>query len=356
VVKETYFQFCAYYYKLERAKMQLETDSEQSVQTWRKKLPPLWTVGPVLYVVGILLAFLTGNLEKFIFDYPWASLVIAYMIGSWAGSHLGKIHRRCTLSIRKAFAISDAEFNEILEINMRRLNNWRNLIFGLIFMPTFLWAWLFRLWWHDYNNPVFFDVYYVVVVIWVFITYAAIMFSAVVACHLNIHRLCEKIPINSEYLVGEGYPILRRSWGDLIIRVTIVAFIMSALINVPILLHSGALGSFLNLVLAFALTVIIFLFPHYMFHRMLEKAKDEMLSQVQEYRKTLGVVGVDQFGSSGNEDMKISKMLNLIYWSQYEWILQNKSTWMVDLKAVVELLVVASMHVLLMEVLTLIPH
>ena len=198
--------------------------------------------------------------------------------------------------------------------------------------------------------------YYFVVVIWVFTAYAAIIFSAVVACHLNIHRLCEKIPLNPEYLVGEGYPILRRSWGDLIIRVTIIAFIMSALINVPILLHSGALGPFLNLALAFGLTVIIFLFPHYMFHRMLEKAKDEMLLRVQGYRKDLGMVGLEQFRGSGNDNLQISKMMNLIYLTQYEWTLQNRSTWLVDLKAVAELLVVASMHVFLIEVLTLLPH
>ena len=336
--------------------MQLETGSERPTQNWRSKLPPLWTVGPLLYFAGVLIAFFTGNLEKFLLDYPWASFVVAYMIGSWAGSRLGKMHRRCTRSIRKVFSVSDNEFEEILEANMRRLNHPRNLIFGLIFVPTLLWAGLFRLWWHDYNSPVFFDVYYLVVVVLVFTAYTAIMFSAVVACHLNIHRLCETIPINPEYLVGEGYPILHRSWGDLISKVTIVAFIMSALINVPILLHSGALGSFLNLALAFALTVIIFLFPHYMFHRMLEKAKDEMLLRVQGYRKDLGMVGLEQFRGSGNDNLQISKMMNLIYLTQYEWTLQNRSTWLVDLKAVAELLVVASMHVFLMEVLTLLPH
>ncbi|MFX1603473.1 MAG: hypothetical protein ACFFCK_08310 [Promethearchaeota archaeon] len=335
--------------------MQLETGRERSAKDWRSKLPPLWTVGPVLYLAGVILALLTGNLERFLLDYPWASFIVAYMIGSGPGSRFGEMHMRCTHSIRKAFAVSDAEFEEILEGNMRRLTHPRNLLFGLIFVPALLWAWLLRLWWHDYNSPILFDVYYLVVAFWVFTAYAAIMFSAVVACHLNIHRLCEKTPIDAEYLMEEGYLILRPSWGSLIVRVTVVAFIMSALINVPILLHSGALGSFLNLALAFALSVIIFLLPHHMFHRMLQNAKDKMLSQVKGYREGLGVVGLRQFGSI-DDDTKMSKMVNSIYLTQYEWMLQNRSTWLVDLKAVTELLAVASMHVLLMEVLTLIPH
>ncbi len=333
-----------------------ETISKRSIQNWRSKLPPLWMVGPILYLVGVLIAVISGNLENFLFDYPWASFIVAYMIGSWAGPHLGERHRRCTRSIRKAFSVSDEKFEEIVEENMRRLSHPRNLIFGLIFVPTLLWAWVFRLWWYDYTSLIFFDVYYLVVVVWVFIAYAAIMFSAVVACHLNIYRLCEKIPLNSEYLMGEGYAILRQSWGDLISKITIVAFIMSALINVPILLHSGVLGSLLNLVLAFVLTVIIFLFPHFMFHRMLGKAKKELQLRIQNDRKNLGVIGLEQFESSEVETSKVLKMLNLIYLTQYEWTLQNRSTWLVDLKAVAELLVVASMHILLMEVLTLIPH
>jgi hypothetical protein len=89
---------------------------------------------------------------------------------------------------------------------------------------------------------------------------------------------------------------------------------------------------------------------------MLGKAKEEVLLWIQNDRKNLGVVGLDQFESSEAETSKVLKMLNLIYLTQYEWTLQNRSTWLVDLKAVAELLIMASMHILLMEVLALIPH
>lgn len=336
--------------------MQATTVSEQSTHKRKRKSPPFWILGPIFYVIGVLIAFFTGDLGNFLLSYPWISFIIAYMIGSWAGSHFGEIHRRCTRSIRNAFIVSDDEFEEILESNMKRLTHPRNLLFGLIFVPTILWAWIQRLWWQGYYSPFFFDLYYLLVVVFVFIAYSGVMFGAVFGCHLNIHRLCEKIPINTEYLMGEGQPILRRLWGDLIGKVTVVAFIMSTLINVPILLYSGWLGSFFNLVLALALTVVIFLFPHYMFHRMLEKSKEEMLSQVLKQQKNLGHIGLEDLGESVDDKLKTSQLMTLIYLTQYEWNLRTRSTWLVDLKAVAELLIVASIHVMLMEVLKLFVH
>lgn len=115
--------------------MQVKPVSEQAVQKRKLKFPPLWIVGPILYVIGVLIAFFTANLWNFLLSYPWISFIIAYMIGSWAVSHFGEMHRRCTCSIRNAFLISDDEFEEILESNMNRLSHPRNLLFGLVFVP-----------------------------------------------------------------------------------------------------------------------------------------------------------------------------------------------------------------------------
>lgn len=150
--------------------------------------------------------------------------------------------------------------------------------------------------WFDYNTPFFFDLFYLVFIRFVLTSYAGVMFGATIGCNLNVYKLCEKIPINSEYLLGEGEPTLRRRCGSLIITATVIAFILSALINVPILLFSGELRLFLNLALAIALTIVIFLFPHYMFHRMLEKAKNEILSQILSLQKNLGFRGLEDLG------------------------------------------------------------
>ena len=69
--------------------------------------------------------------------------------------------------------------------------------------------------------------------------------------------------------------------------VTVLALVMSALTNVPILLYSGSMSLLMNLAIALTLTALIFVVPHYMFHRMLERAKDEMMVEVSERRRAL---------------------------------------------------------------------
>jgi hypothetical protein len=162
----------------------------------------------------------------------------------------------------------------------------------------------------------------------------------------------EKTPIDYEYTMNEGQTILRSIWGGQLARVTAVALIMSALTNVPILLYSGGLSLFLNLAIALSLTVLIFLTPHYMFHRLLERAKEEMLSKVLNLRSKIDISRLEDLGRSMDKEGKIDNMFQLIYLSQYEAGLRNRSTWIVNLEVIMELLVVGSLHVMFMEILT----
>ncbi|MFX1559257.1 MAG: hypothetical protein ACFFBL_01590 [Promethearchaeota archaeon] len=335
--------------------MKAEIEQEQLVEKRDFKSLPFWTLGPILYLTGVLLSLFTNNIEGFLLDYPWACFILAYTIGTWVLPHFRRYHEKATRAIRNVFLVSDEEFEDLVKTNMERLSRLRNLVFGFIFLPLLLWAWTQRLWWLDYNNPLFFDLYYLIIAAPVLLSYSGIMFGAVVACHLNIHRLCEKIPVNSEYLLEEGRIIIRKLWGGLIAEVTVVAFTMSALTNVPILLYSGELRLLLNLTLALALSIIIFLLPHYLFHRMLERAKDEIQMRVLKQKRKLGSVQLESF-SEKREEQDTIMMLNLVYLTQYEGNMSAKSTWLVDLKAVTELLVVAAMHFILLEVLTFFTH
>ncbi len=167
--------------------------------------------------------------------------------------------------------------------------------------------------------------------------------------------MCVKNPIDAEYLLDEGQSIFQRLWGGQILRVTILALIMSALTNIPILLYSGSTSLLINLAIAFTLTALIFVAPHYMFHRMLERAKDEMLAEVSERRRALRSTEHSKMGVSKDAE-DIGKMLDIIYLIQYEGVLSNRSTWLVDLEVVVELLVVGSLHVTFMEILNILAH
>jgi ABC-type multidrug transport system fused ATPase/permease subunit len=179
------------------------------------------------------------------------------------------------------------------------------------------------------------------------------MFGAAISCNLNVYRLCEKIPIDHEYLMNEGQLLLRGLWGGLVGKSTAVALILSALTNVPIIIYSGGMSLFLNLAIALVLTILIFIVPHYMFHRLLERAKEEMLSKVLSIRKKFSLDSIEDLGRGTDDQRSVGDMLELIYLTQYEGDLTSRSTWLFDLEVVVELLVVGSIHVIFMEILTM---
>jgi hypothetical protein len=92
-----------------------------------------------------------------------------------------------------------------------------------------------------------------------------------------------------------------------------------------------------------------------MFHRMLEKAKEEVLANVSERRRALR--SNVQSGREGTQIIDdVGRMLDMIYLTQYEGVLGNRSTWLVNLEVVVELLVVGSLHVTFMEILNILVH
>jgi hypothetical protein len=306
-----------------------------------------WIIGPLIYAIGLLLSIVTGNLPHFLFDYPWACLVAVIIIASMTSTHFTERHEKFTTSMRDAFNITDTEFGVLIENNMRRLVSGKNFVFGLTFLPALLWAYTQRLWWRSYSSPYLYDAYYLIILIFILIYYGGMMFGAAVSCNLNVYTFCVKTPINTTYLLEDGQKILRKLWGGQILRITIVALIMSALTNVPILLYSGSASLLLNLAIALTLTAFIFVTPHYMFHRMLERAKENVLEDISKRRRTLMIENHED--SSQSDDL--GRMLDLIYLTQYEGVISSRSTWVVDLAVILELLVVGSLHVTFMELL-----
>ncbi|MFQ5831852.1 MAG: hypothetical protein ACE5H4_04040 [Candidatus Thorarchaeota archaeon] len=57
--------------------MQTETREEQLANQREFKPPPLWILGPILYLVGVVLSFFTDNFQSFLLDYPWACFLLA---------------------------------------------------------------------------------------------------------------------------------------------------------------------------------------------------------------------------------------------------------------------------------------
>jgi len=300
----------------------------------------IYSSGPIVYAIGLLISAVTGDFSKFITDYPWVCLAIAITMAT-LGIRLAEIHGRSTIAIRSALNITDEEFRKLLEANIRRLGSGRNVVFGLAFLPALFWALTQRLWWRGYTQPAVFDIYYLTILSIILLTYAGFMFSAAVSCNQNVYMICERTPTNREYLLNEGLPILKRCWGGLILRSSMLALVMSTLTNAPILLYSGSVGLLANLGMALALTTLIFVVPHYMFHRLLERAKEETLTDVSEKLKRLGTAEQPSKGDAWDLN-SVKTMLDKIYLTQYEIALRTRRTWLADLEMVVGLLAVVS--------------
>jgi hypothetical protein len=299
-----------------------------------------WIPGPIVYAIGLLISAATGNLATFVTDSPWACLAIAIAIGSTT-PHLAEMHGRDTIAIRRCLNITDEEFKKLLETSIHRLASARNMVFGLVFLPALLWALTQRLWWGGYSQPVVFDIYYLAVLVIILLTYATFMFAGAVSCNQNVYILCERTPLDREYLLEEGLPTLKKQWGGLILRSTIIALIMSSLTSVPILFYSGSVGLLANLGMALTLTGLIFVAPHYMFHRLLERAKEETLVEISE--KLNRLKADEQLGSGNTWNLdSVRTMLDKIHLTMYQGMLRTRGTWLLDPAMVVELLAVVA--------------
>ena len=101
-----------------------------------------------------------------------------------------------------------------------------------------------------------------------------------------------------------------------------------------------------NYVPYFNVTIIlvsVVLFPHYYFHKLFSRAKSGLLKDLR--RELLKI-------STQRENEKISKILLLLEKGDVE----KMKTWLIDVKVLGEVLIVALMHVFLVEALTIFMH
>ncbi len=121
--------------------------------------------------------------------------------------------------------------------------------------------------------------------------------------------------------------------------------IVSTVVHVPFILYIWALTleHTVLVYIPYASIVIIlvptFVFPHYYFHKLFHKLKEDRLKEFRELSKAPVI----------REEDKINKILLFLEKREVE----KADTWLFDPKVLVEVLVVALMHVILVEILTI---
>jgi hypothetical protein len=299
-----------------------------------------------LYIVGIPVMVATDNLESFLSEPQWVFLTI---YGFVSGISVIFIFRKFQDSLTRISHLIGSE-EKFLKVNNKLLGClthkvlwifiafWPVINIGRLFVPTDRMNW----WWF-YDQPFLSTVYYYVegIPAWIFggIFFYMIPFGLTLA----YRELCLKTSFKEALLSTEWMePFF--SFKSLITLTMFIA-VINALLG--IIVWSPTLEQTPLILFPYASMAVILiptiLFPHYFFHKLFSITKQKRIKELQ---KKLSKI------KDSEKNDKISEILLLLKKSEVE----KMKTWLLDVKILGEVIIVALMHVILIEVLTTIVH
>lgn len=198
-------------------------------------------------------------------------------------------------------------------------------------------------WWWFYNQPFLSTVYYYIggILTWIFggIFFYMILFGLTLA----YRELCLKTSFKEELLSTEWMePFL--SFKSLITLTMFIA-VINALLGIIIWAPTLEQTPFIYFPYTSMAVILVptILFPHYFFHKLFSRTKQKHLKELQ---KKLSKI------KNSKKNDKISEILLLLRKGEVE----KMKTWLLDVKILGEVIIVALMHVILIEALTTIMH
>ena len=299
-----------------------------------------------LYLAGIPFMIVTDNIQFFLSEPTWIYLSIYGMI---SGISVIFIYRnfKTSLSKIKNLFYSENEFQNTRTKLLGYLTHkvswifvgfWPILNIPRLIMPEFV-----NSWWRFYNQPFFVTLYYFIEGIpgWIF----GGLFFYMIPFGLNLayRELCLKTVFNDDLLSAEWMePFV--GFKRLITLTMIIAVINSLFIIIvwaPTLEQSPLIYfPYVSMIVILIPTII---YPHYSFNKLFSGLKTKYLKEFQ--RKLVNVR--DQ-----KKNDKISEILILLRKSEIE----RMKTSLLDVKILAEVITVALLHVIIIEVLTSIIH
>jgi len=301
----------------------------------------------VFYLIGIPLMIATDNLQPFLSEPQWVYLAIGGFVN---GISVIFIFRKFSNSLSSIKHLIGSE-DEFQKINGKLLGflTHRVLWIFVAFWPVMnivahsARATSHMNWWWFYNHPFLSTVYYYVDggPTWIFggIFFYMIPFGLTLA----YRELCLKTSFNADVLSVEwmepftGFKNL--------ITLTMLIAVINALLCIVIwapTLEQTPLIYFPYTSMAVILVPTI-LFPHHFFHRFFYRIREKRL---REFRSELVKI------QNLKKNDKMSEILLLLRKGEVE----KMKTWLLDVKILGEVIAVALMHVILIEVLTTIIH
>jgi hypothetical protein len=316
----------------------------------RSQLPyPIFfaVLNMALYVGGLLVALVTGNLEPYLIQPRWILMAVFGSLNGTAVFFALRLFRRSCLSIKPLLNIG-SDTSDALQQDLQR-----RATFPIYWMPVIFWlAFSF------YHSFILGTGWWTIDTVYAqprLIAAYGYLYQGVSGCLLG-GILMGMLPINLNLafwkLSSQAYSdnIITwkgKSYFEPLKRLVILntaMLVISTGIALSLWMEVLPLAPIIGSLAEFIPTAI---FPHYLFHILLARAKDKKLSELEEH--ITSVLTIETNASVGD----LIRFEGLL---REEEQIRHETTWLIDLHAIVELVAVTFMHIIIVEGLTMILH
>lgn len=314
-------------------------------------------IGLIFYLLGIPLMIKTGNLQWFLSDYRW---VLNAIFGAYNGIFAIFIYRKFSDSLNKIEHLIDSDdVKEVKDKLLDRLTNkyyWMVVIFWLFIYSTIFIEDIQRMALGSFYNELHLvSLYWFIESLPCILLIGIFHFMLLPGLNLAYRDLCFRTPFKKDVLLTEWAEPFK-GFKNLI---TIIMFGAAVYTIFPPNIYGmiseppTTIVSVLSAIPYIGPTIVLLsavLFPHYYFHKLFSKIKEKRLNDLRrEITKIQNLKKKDKL----NEILCVLRKLILLF---ERGEVEKLKTWLIDIKILGEILVVALMHVILVKVLTTIVH
>ena len=286
----------------------------------------------------------TGNLQRFLSDYRW---VLNAIFGAYNGILAIFIYRKFSDSLNKIEHLIDSDdVKEVKDKLLDRLTSkyyWMVVIFWLFIYSTIFIEDIQRITIGSFYNELHLvSLYWFIESLPCILLIGMFQFMLLPGLNLAYRDLCFRTSFKKDLLLT-GFKNL----------ITIIMFGAAVYTVFPPTIYGmvsespTTIASILSAIPYVGPTIILLsavLFPHYYFHKLFSESKKNYLNHFR--------VEISKISPSGGAEDLIRRINLLLDKGEVE----KKKTWLIDIKILGEILIVALMHVILVEAVTTLIH
>jgi hypothetical protein len=284
----------------------------------------------------------TDNLERFLVQLNWIFLAL---IGVVSGISVVFVYRKflSSLDTIKPLVSSEKEFERLKSQMIHRLTHWVQwvpVLFWvgvnlLVFITPQMSDWGF---YGSYNQLLLVAIYYQIAGLPSNVFGGVIMYMIPFGLTLGYREICTKTTFNQKQMLSDWMSPFS-GFRNLITLDLLLIGVYSIL---ALLTYTAAPSIFpYSSILIVVIPTLVF--PHYYFHVLFSRERAIQLTSI---RQELMSAPIEM---ESDPSRRILLLLE-------EGRIERKKTWLIDIVTITEILIVALMHVLLVEILTMLVH